>query len=379
MDPNMTQLKLPLMQVHIADIHFGVIDPKVTYEILYEQFLKPISRIDFKLLSIDGDLFDRKFFANHPAVQYAMKFVSDCCMLCKARNAVMIILEGTQSHDNFQIELFRDVLDPAVDVRIVTTARFEEVYGYKILCLPEEYGKPETYYQNVLKEAYDMCILHGTVVGSVYGAKQENLNSTKYPVFSIDSFDGCRGPIVAGHVHKSICLNKYIYYVSNPIRDKFGEEEPKGFAVVWISPWGHCFRFVPIESFNYITIPFMDIVSMDVDKMVQFLDAKLADGVTHIRIDMMGISAEQEHLVEIIRKYYMLNPNVVFKRAEIYTGGVNGGDDTPEVKDLHDGQFAFVLDNTVDPMRKFIQYVNANEGEGFITIESLQALLKGAN
>lgn len=369
--------RMPLVQVHIADIHFGAIDPKIAYDILEEQFLRPIAGLNFTLLSIDGDLFDKRFFANHPAVQYATRFVGECCSLCKAKGATMIILEGTQSHDNFQIELFSHVLDPMVDVRIITTARFENVGGYKILCLPEEYGRPETYYQSFLKEYYDMCILHGTVVGSVFGAKQENLNSTKYPVFSIDSFAGCRGPIIAGHVHKSLCLNKYIYYVSNPIRDKFGEEEPKGYAVVWISDQGHFFRFIPIESFNYITIPFMSLVHMDVDQMVQFLDAKMADGVTHVRIDMMGISSDQDHIAEILRKYYMLNPNVVFKRAEINTAGQVGEDTTPIIANLENDKFAFVLDNTTDPMQKFVQYVNMNEGDGFITIDTLSQLLKG--
>ena len=52
------------VEVHIADIHFGSIDSQKQFAILNEQFLKPISTIDFDILSIDGDIFDKKLLAN---------------------------------------------------------------------------------------------------------------------------------------------------------------------------------------------------------------------------------------------------------------------------------------------------------------------------
>ena len=38
------------VEVHIADIHFGSIDPQKQFAILNEQFLKPISTIDFDMV-----------------------------------------------------------------------------------------------------------------------------------------------------------------------------------------------------------------------------------------------------------------------------------------------------------------------------------------
>ena len=49
------------IEVHIADIHFGSTDPAKQYTILNEQFLQKIAMIDFDILSIDGDIFDKKF------------------------------------------------------------------------------------------------------------------------------------------------------------------------------------------------------------------------------------------------------------------------------------------------------------------------------
>ena len=33
------------LQVHISDIHFGIMDPKTEYEILYEQFIRKIQSL----------------------------------------------------------------------------------------------------------------------------------------------------------------------------------------------------------------------------------------------------------------------------------------------------------------------------------------------
>ena len=73
-------------EVHIADIHFGCIDPETEYNILMEQFINRIALIDFDILSIDGDLFDKKFLANSQAVYYAIQFMNECVSLCIQKN-----------------------------------------------------------------------------------------------------------------------------------------------------------------------------------------------------------------------------------------------------------------------------------------------------
>ena len=42
-----------LLEAHIADIHFGAIDPKVQYDILKEQFLDKIFRLKLDIISIN--------------------------------------------------------------------------------------------------------------------------------------------------------------------------------------------------------------------------------------------------------------------------------------------------------------------------------------
>ena len=57
-----------LIEVHIADLHFGSIDPLKEFAILKEQFLDRIALVNFDILSIDGDIFDKKLMANSQAI-----------------------------------------------------------------------------------------------------------------------------------------------------------------------------------------------------------------------------------------------------------------------------------------------------------------------
>ena len=67
-----------LYEVHIADIHFGAMDPLKEYQILYEQFISKISSLPrTDIIAINGDIFDKKMMANSPAIYYAIRFVSD--------------------------------------------------------------------------------------------------------------------------------------------------------------------------------------------------------------------------------------------------------------------------------------------------------------
>ena len=362
-------------EVHIADIHFGSIDPAKQYSILSDQFLKPISTIDFDILSIDGDIFDKKFMANSLAIMYAMEFVRQCVELCVIKRATLIIISGTESHDAGQLKLFYGYKeDTRLDIRIVESIKIERVQGLDILCIPEEYGKGEEYYRHIISSHCDTVFMHGTVVGSVYGANKENLDSNKYPIFSLESFSGCTGPIICGHVHKAMCLNGYIYYCSNPIRYRFGEEEEKGFIIMLHdkATSRHCMNFIPIESFRYDTIDITQLEYGDPNIVIQYLDNLLANGIDNIRIDFSSLNNPATQ--KIIEQYYSNNPNVVIKRyVEKDTPKVNTTDEiASKYSDLD-----FLLDPTIDSYTKFVNFINHNMGSQYITVDRLRAVLSG--
>ena len=123
--------------ISIADIHFGAVDFAYMLNNLNTQFINRISPLDFDILAICGDLFDSKFMANNPIIGSAITFIDSLVNLCIQKNATLILLDGTQSHDNGQLNLFYHYLsNPSLDMRIVEQIKFEYVKGLRILCIP---------------------------------------------------------------------------------------------------------------------------------------------------------------------------------------------------------------------------------------------------
>ena len=262
----MTQRGL-LYEVHISDLHFGTVNPKVEYEILKEQFIDKIitmPRID--IISINGDLFDHKVLSNSDAVLYASLFVDDLCKIARQFGATLILIDGTPSHECGQLKLFYHYLnDPTLDIRIITNIQFVYTHGATILCIPELHGVEESVYQQYLYQNYcDQVFGHMTYNGAVFG---NNVGTGR--LFNIEDFLRCRGPIISGHVHKPGCFDKHFYYCGSPLRYKFGEEEPKGFLIVVMDLDNQRYytNFEEIVSFRYDTIDLDDIISNDPKKV----------------------------------------------------------------------------------------------------------------
>lgn len=369
-------MREPIIHIHIADIHFGAIDPKTQFDILKEQFLDRIATVPFNILAIDGDLFDRKFSAANESITYGIEFVNRCLKMCLERNAILIMISGTKSHEADQLSLFKDYLRIYPNnVYIIESISWVYAFGYKILCIPEEYGQPPEYYESKLREAYDMVFMHGTLVGGVYGANKEKLDSNREPVFSIDSFSGCRGPIISGHVHKAMCLNSYMYYVSNPIRYRFGEEEEKGFGVCITNDNGHYYHFEPITSFRYVTVSLSEFKSNDPEYIVQQLDKMKSNGIDYIRLDLRDVDTKfSSPIIAILDTKYAQNPYFSIMKPTVNRDQVEV-QTTNEINAKYE-KFDFLLDPKLDELEKFIRYINYYEGSDFVTIDRLKAVLE---
>ena len=301
-----------LTEVHISDIHFGVISAAEQYKILEEQFIYKIVNIHFDILSIDGDLLDHKFQANSDVIMYTIKFIDRLVEICRQKGATLVLLHGTAYHDASQLKLFYKYLeDSTVDVRIIEQTKFEYIKGKRILCIPEEYNKGEIYYRNFLDYSglYDSVFMHGTIKGAIHGADYEDLNSKREPVFSIDSFKNCLGPIIAGHVHTPGCFSSHIYYNGSPIRWQFGEESEKGFNIVLHNLDTHQYyvHHEEIKSFRYDTVNLDHMIKQDPKDIITYVQGLKEQGIDHIRLEF---TKENEEVLSILRNYYKTSRSI---------------------------------------------------------------------
>lgn len=370
-----------LTEIHIADIHFGAIDPKLQYNILKEQFIDKIVNIPFDILSINGDLFDHKFMSNSDVIMYACLFINNLVEICKNKNATFVMIAGTYHHDAGQLKLFYHYIqDPSIDIRIVEEARFEYIKGAKILCIPELYNMGADYYNNLLwnNGTYDAVFMHGAIEGSIYQAKNQEsgINSDKAPIFKIEDFGLCTGFIVSGHVHTSGCYNKYFYHCGSPIRWKFGEEADKGFCIILhnLDTQEHYFHFEVIESFRYDTINLDDMIEQDPKTVIEYINQLQANGIDNIRVIFSKEDLSDAILsnINIINDFYKNNNSI-----KIQFKDRNRCRDTDQINTFleENKEYEFIMDKSLSEYEILTQYINLQKGYAYITTEELKKII----
>jgi hypothetical protein len=360
-----------LQQIHTGDIHFGAIDPKAQYEILMNQMVYPLTNNNFDIFSINGDLFDHKYATTADAVMYASMFIYEVVKLCMSKNASLIILHGTGSHDANQLKLFYQYLG-YLDLHIVNQTSFIDVKGMRILCIPEEYNKGEDYYTEFLYNSgiYDMVCLHGTIAKSVYGLNTTDLNSQKEPVFDIECFGNCRGPIMASHVHTPGCFREHMYYSGTPIRYQFGQEEPKGFIYLLFNHTTSEYHaeFVEIKSFAYDTVVIDDMLKNPPEVIVQYINDLKAKGIDNLRV----LFNEPSNIVPILKKVYKNRQDIKIVGDDIsFTDIIKSNNETNDKFKEYD----FILNKNLSGYEIFTMYVNKAVGSDFITVDELVGIL----
>ena len=369
-----TKVKGSLIQIHTADLHFGAMDPRVQYELLMERLVNRVRSIPFDAFFINGDIFHHKFMANSDVIMYAMMFINEVIKLCIEKEATLVLLHGTFSHDADQLKLFyHHIGEPGLDLRIIENMRFEDIKGYKFLCIPEEYGKGEMYYLDKMwfEQDYDMAVLHGAVKGAIYGCNERDLNNPKAPVFDIGCFKRCRGPIICGHVHVPGCYQEHMYYCGSPLRWCFGEEQEKGFLVcAYSQDTGFYYvDFQSIESFRYDTICLDDMLETDPKAVIAYIIEKQNTGVDYIKIKFGQSTAT----TDAVKKYFNTHANVVIEVSDIGFKKV-----VEENQSQNDAftKFKYLMGPNIDPYDIFCRYVNeATDGEFVITSDELVTLL----
>lgn len=367
-----------LICVHTSDLHFGALDPKYQYDVLKDQFIDKIKGVNFDILTINGDLFEHKYMSNSDVTMYATLFIRDCIEICIEKDATMIILEGTKEHDAGQLKLFYQYLDSAVDLRIVETLKFEYVKGIKILCIPEEYGKGEDYYNNFLLRSgpYDLALLHGTFRGAIYQDIPGTLDSKREPTFRIEDFRNCTGCMISGHVHTPGCYEGYYYYCGSPLRWRFGEEHDKGFLISLhnLNDGSHYVHFEKIISMRYDTININDLISSPPNEIIDYItQLKEKEGIDNIRLEITEIpNTEATATLDIIKKYYRNNNSIkvndTIKKESILK----------ENKQLYEEykEYEYIFDNSLSKYDILSRYINDKKGYMYVTSEDIIGLME---
>lgn len=362
-------------QVHISDIHFGIIDPKTEYDILQDQFINKIRGMPLDCISIDGDFFDRLFPSNTDAILYANLFFSELVKICKENrynniNTVLVVIAGTKNHDADQMKLFYPYLDDKeLDLRIVEKIQFEWINGCRVLCIPELYNVSKESYIEVLWKSgsYDMVFMHGSIEGGIYDNKMGQAK-----VFQPNDFGFCLGPVIAGHVHTGPSLHGFCYYNGSPIRWNFGEEEPKGFQIVLYdmdSRYYYIHKEI-ITSFKYDTLSIDDILLSDPQSIIKYINEKREnEGIDHIRLKCTS-TVDNQDTINILKEYYRLDKGVKFQINKKSSNVIN------ETQSSLYNQYDYLFNRSMSPYDILAKFINESQSDIMVTSDQIIGALE---
>lgn len=287
----------------LADLHIGALPLEQTYKEI--DYLKDsIKDFHFDFIVLAGDYFDKKIYSGEEYIVIANDLFLYLLEHCNKLRAIA----GTKSHDNKQYSIFRmyernqkDIIgSDAIDYRLIETVEEEELFpGLQVLYIPEEYVyDKEEYYKEYFKKEkyYDYVFGHGIIAegmtNAVRNQKKEKAHRRKPPIFKTAELeDICKGQTYFGHYHTNTNIHDAVFYVGSWSRDKFGEEEPKGFYKIFIKDDGYDNEFVPnMVTEQYTTISFAynhKIFREDVDLVKEFkeIQKKKEDmGIENLRL-----------------------------------------------------------------------------------------------
>lgn len=378
----------------LADIHIGALSVSQTYKEL--QFLKDYLRDRyFDFIIVAGDLFDKKLYSGEEYIVIANELIVTLLKSCTKLRLVY----GTKSHDNEQYSIFKQyesntnsAIMQKLDFRVIPSVEEEQLFPeVKVLYIPEEYihDKKEYYKEYFEKEKeYDYVFGHGIIkeamTNAVRNMKKSSEKRVKAPVFKTTELEKiCRGQVYFGHYHVNTNIHDKVFYVGSYSRDRFGEEEQKGFYEInfdGIDEYTNQFIENSVTE-TYCTIPFSynhrlfkegtDLVEefkmiqkrkekskIDYLRLIFNIPDEYPDAEFFIKLVMDTFHSEDGYKVEITNGYIETKKNINRQQFQ-------------EVKE----KFSYVFDQNTD-IEKIISYFIKDKWKKEIPPEKVKKYLQ---
>lgn len=256
----------------ISDIHIGrsSISPKSFKQQLKKNFLDVISK--FYVLDgifITGDILHTIISLNSEYAEIFYWFIDQIYKIARKKNAVVIIVKGTPSHDNDQLNNIKSYQnnDDNVDFRVYDTVEEITVWdNYKILVLPDirvtKLVDLDKYFEK--KDHYDMILGHGTIDRMQFFVQESEQLAAKTYLYDVDKLiRASKGPIFFGHIHQYENILNRFYYVGSFTTLERGVVNP-GFLVCGI--YDNNRRQYKVE--RYINKDSAEYIELSIDRQV---------------------------------------------------------------------------------------------------------------
>jgi len=305
----------------IADIHIGVrhITASTLKKQLKEHFfgvLKKMSSLD--MICILGDVLHTVLSLNSEYSELYLWFIDKVYKVAKSHGATVIIIKGTNSHDNDQLQNIRSYInnDDGVDFRIYETVEEITIWGnYKVLVLPDIQVKKNSEIDKYLTgdKKYDLILGHGLIDRMRYFIQDSEAMPTHVYEYNVERLiDSSKGPVLFGHIHQYQCILDQFWYVGPfTLLERGGIDA--GFAVCGIYDKDRTkFRvehYINPDSATYYELKISKklLESYPIDDIIEAIDEILEDSKPNDLISMKitrGNTLEDSDKVALLESRY---------------------------------------------------------------------------
>lgn len=364
----------------IADLHVGCLpDVDPFRQVMLDIFDRELNRSKTNAVVFLGDFFDRLFKANERYVGLALDIMSNLAAYCRKNRIKLRLIYGTESHEMSQYQIFRGIFSqPGLDVRVIERASEEELApGVKVLYLPEEYVTDKaTHYAKYFNgdRRYDYVFGHGVIEDGWPTPLTDSPSEGRekhVPRFKSKELLGSGKLVLFGHYH---CHTDF--YLGSLFRWKFGEDTPKGYAIIEDGK----LNFVENEAaYPYRTYEFPENseVFTDLAKLKAELDRIERDndpvisGKTggKVRLKLNLPSNLDPSFTEVIGKLTAGEKRLTVTATAKADSFVN------EVASEIESKYDFILDKSLPLAEKIRRYVELEFQDTELTAEDIEELV----
>jgi hypothetical protein len=349
---------------------------------LYERFIKPIRAMAIlDYITINGDVADLAFSFNSKYAEVYIWLFDTVIEIAQTKGAVVIVVKGTISHDNDQMDNVKHYRDK-VEIYFAEEPTIIETKGMRFYCLPDIHIKPED--EAAIYEYpdnhFDMILGHGSVTETQFMKQESEHAITKNIIYNTKQLlRMCKGPILFGHIHTYMQIQKRLYYISSFERFAHAEEGDKGWMLTaYIPQTGEYIAERVINdlalNFNLYEIKHHVFDKYDADEIIK----RISKFVSEFRVDRLTLeltyTASDANLakLQIIRSY--LNRDSRVTKIKLKALSKKEAELIDSVESSIDESKKYLIDKSIPFEEKLQRYIKEEYAED-IPLEKLKILL----
>lgn len=344
----------------LADLHIGNknIRPEDMKQQLKDHFFSVMKKTKYlDGIFILGDILHTIVSLNSEYSNLYLWFIDQVYKLAKKKGSTVVIIKGTPSHDNDQLNNIKQYMNnyDDVDFRIYEIPQEITIWNdYRILVLPDvKPRKQEEIGQYITEDKrYDMILGHGLIDTMKYYVQESEHESTKTYVYDIEKLKAsCIGPILFGHIHQFQQLREAFYYVGPytllergginagyVVGGIYDKDRSKYLIEQYVNPDSASYYDFDIQKRIMDIYSVEDIVST-IDEILQ--DSKSNDLIT-IRITR-GDQTDAVDKVMMLEGHYRNDRRVsIIKKIK-----TKSEEETEKANQEKREQFSYILDNNL--------------------------------